>query len=159
MLCNKIPELKNGSVKTTEHFDNWQEELVFANNAAEPTDTSAGTGIHAFYNNDIFAAVYITNLLMRASDVLITKPSELAFYPIPKLFIRRVGGHEMWGAIHSAELGDGTQECETPQAAGNLIKLLLQDPQLIEMMCRNIINEKNKGTYDGAYNVIKKFTE
>lgn len=43
--------------------------------------------------------------------MLVTKPSELSFYPAPKLFIKRVGGHEMWGAIHSAEIGDGTLEC------------------------------------------------
>ena len=150
-LCTVIPELKNGIVKTTEHFDNWEEELAFANNAL----SSTCTGIHAFCNKDIFAAVYITNLLMRASDILITKPSELAFYPVPKLFIRRVGGHEMWGAIHSAELGDGTQECTTPQQADAVIKMIMEDTSLIELMCRNIINEKVKGTYDGAYNVIK----
>lgn len=48
---------------------------------------------------------------MRSCDVLVTKPSELAFYPVPKLFIKRVGGHEQWGAVHSAEIGDGTLEC------------------------------------------------
>ncbi|MBP5602401.1 MAG: hypothetical protein J6X78_06705 [Treponema sp.] len=151
MLCNKIPDLKNGSIQTTEHFNNWEEELAFSNNAL----TSEANGIHAFCNKDIFAAVYITNLLMRASDILITKPSELAFYPVPKLFIQHVGGHEMWGAIHSAELGDGTQECETPEAADNIIKMIMEDTTLIETMCHNIIKEKNKGTYDGAYNVIK----
>lgn len=155
MLCKKIPVLKDGSIKTTEHFNNWDEELAFANSAITSNTEETSSGIHAFCNKDIFAAVYLTNLLMRASDILITKPSELAFYPIPKLFIRRVGGHEMWGAIHSAELGDGTPECQTPQAANNLVKLILEDTSLIEAMCLNIIREKNKGTYDGAYNVIK----
>ena len=42
---------------------------------------------------------------------LLYTSSELAFYPVPKLFIKRVGGHEQWGAIHSAEIGDGTLEC------------------------------------------------
>ena len=151
-LCQSIPALTDGSVKTTEHFDNWVEEFSFA---ASAISTIEVTGIHAFCNKDIFAAVYITNLLMRSTDILVTKPSELAFYPIPKLFIRRVGGHEMWGAIHSVELGDGTLECETPLAADRMIKLLIENPELIQGMCRNIINEKNKGTYDGAYNVIK----
>ena len=48
---------------------------------------------HGFFHKNIFEAVYCTNLLMRSADVLVTKPSELAFYPVPKLFIRRVGGH------------------------------------------------------------------
>ena len=50
------------------------------------------TGIHAFAHKNIFEAVYCTNLLMRSCDVIVTKPSELAFYPVPKLFIKRVIG-------------------------------------------------------------------
>ena len=92
---------------------------------------------------------------MRASDILVTKPSELAFYPIPKLFIRRIGGHEMWGAIHSAELGDGTQECESPEYASSIVKLIMTNPSLIEGMCQNIIAQKKLGTYDGAYKAVK----
>ena len=155
MLCEKIPELKDGSLPVTTHFNNWAEELDFANRAIEGLETEAGSGIHAFCNKDIFGAVYITNLLMRASDLLITKPSELAFYPVPKMFIRRIGGHEMWGAIHSAELGDGTLECETPEYACQMVELLIRQPSLIEGMCNNIIAEKNKGTYDGAYKSVK----
>ena len=151
-LQQMLPELTNFS---KEHFDNWQEEETFAKNAATGTDESSGSGIHAFCNKDIFAAVYITNLLMRASDILVTKPSELAFYPVPKLFIKRIGGHEMWGAIHSAELGDGTQECQTPEQAGAIVKQVMENPELIEMMCNNIIQQKQIGTYDGAYKTIK----
>ncbi len=50
---------------------------------------------------------------MRVMDVIITKSSELAFYPVPKIMYERVGGHEMWGAIRNAELGDGTVEVRT----------------------------------------------
>ncbi|SEQ75265.1 hypothetical protein SAMN04487977_11015 [Treponema bryantii] len=155
MLQNMIPEFADGSVPVTKHFNDWNEELEFANKAIDGFDTDAGSGIHAFCNKDIFGAVYITNLLMRASDILVTKPSELAFYPVPKLFIRRIGGHEMWGAIHSAELGDGTLECETPEYACQMVKLLMEQPSLIEGMCNNIIAQKKIGTYDGAYKAVK----
>lgn len=155
MLQNMIPEFADGSVPVTTHFNDWQSELEFANTAIEGLETSSGCGIHAFCNKDIFGAVYITNLLMRASDILVTKPSELAFYPVPKLFIRRIGGHEMWGAIHSAELGDGTQECETPEYACQVVKMIMQEPALIETMCNNIIAQKKLGTYDGAYKAVK----
>ena len=63
--------------------------------------------------NNTFHAVYATNYLMRAMDVMITKPSELAFYPVPKIFNAGVGGHEMWGAIRAAEIGDSTVETRT----------------------------------------------
>lgn len=155
MLIKIIPEFADDSIPVSKHFNNWSEELEFANKAIDGLDTDAGSGIHAFCNKDIFGAVYITNLLMRATDILITKPSELAFYPVPKLFIRRIGGHEMWGAIHSAELGDGTQECETPEYACQVVKMILKQPSLIEGMCNSIIDEKKKGTYDGAYKAVK----
>ena len=127
----------------------------FANKAIEGLDTDAGTGIHAFCNKDIFGAVYITNLLMRASDVLVTKPSELAFYPVPKLFIKRVGKHEMWGAIHSAEMGDGTLECRDIPHTLQMIDLFMQDGKLLNDMCESIKLNKSIGLYDGAYKVIE----
>ena len=155
MLQNMIPECADGSVPVTKHCNEWSEELAFAEKAIEGLDSEVGSGVHAFCNKDIFGAVYITNLLMRASDILVTKPSELAFYPVPKLFIRRIGGHEMWGAIHSAELGDGTQECETPEYACQVVQMIMKQPSLIEGMCNAIIDEKKKGTYDGAYKAVK----
>lgn len=150
-LKSDIPELSEAET----HFNDWNEEKLFAEKAASNLSGEEGTGIHAFCNKDIFAAVYITNLLMRACDVLVTKPSELAFYPVPKLFIRRVGGHEMWGAIHSAEIGDGTQECETAEFASKMIKQLIENPTEIEKMCNNIIKNKQLEIYDGAYKVVR----
>lgn len=112
-------------------------------------------GAHLFCNSNIFAAVYTTNLLIRCCDVLITKPSELAFYPVPKLLIQRVGGHEAWGAVRSAELGDGTIECENAAFALQLLDLMLNEKTIIKSMCENIIKQKKIGAYDGAYNVVK----
>jgi hypothetical protein len=146
-----IPELSEAET----HFNDWNEEKLFAEKAVSNLSGEEGTGIHAFCNKDIFAAVYITNLLMRACDVLVTKPSELAFYPVPKLFIRRVGGHEMWGAIHSADLGDGTQECDTPEIASAAVKQIMENPQLEIDFCQNILNAHKNHVYDGAYNAVK----
>ena len=113
------------------------------------------SGIHAFCHKDIFAAVYSTNLLMRACDHLITKPSELAFYPVPKLMIKRVGGHEAWGAIRAAELGDGTFECETPREIIGMMRALQSDGSILRFMCENIIAAKERGTYNGAYEAVR----
>ncbi|MBQ4226521.1 MAG: hypothetical protein II664_09430, partial [Oscillospiraceae bacterium] len=55
---------------------------------AETLDAPSKGGVTVFCNKNIFEAVYSTNLLMRKCDVLITKPSELAFYPVPKLMMR-----------------------------------------------------------------------
>ena len=91
---------------------------------------------------------------MRASDCLITKPSELAFYPIPKIFTARVGGHEMWGAIRGAEVGDSTVECETAAHTLQAIDLIVNDNDLLSLYCENIVKAKKIGIYNGAYEVI-----
>lgn len=147
-LCESIPELKKDAVT---HFDNWEDTVSFSETALN----ERVTGIHAFCHKNIFEAVYATNLLMRSTDVMVTKPSELSFYPIPKLFIKRVGGHEQWGAIHSAEIGDGTLECRDIDHAIQMMGLFLEDKNLIKSMCHNIIKNKEQGIYDGGYNVIK----
>ena len=134
-----------------EHFDNWQETGSFA----EAATTGDVSGVHAFWHPDIFEAVYCTNLLIRSCDVLVTKPSELAFYPVPKLFIKRIGGHEMWGAIHSAEMGDGTLECRDIPHTLQMIQLFLEDETLLKDMCGCICENKKSGLYDGAYKVVE----
>ena len=122
---------------------------------AESARTGEAKGIVGFCHEDIFAAVYITNLLMRASDVLVTKPSELAFYPIPKLFIQHVGGHEIWGAIHSAELGDGTYEVAPGRETVDMIRLLQSEPEVLLNLNDCVLKNKAAGLYNGAYEVIR----
>ena len=149
-LIQEIPQMKDFS---SEHFGNWQDTKEFAEFALDPAGRVSG--IHGFWHENIFEAVYCTNLLMRSCDVLVTKPSELAFYPVPKLFIRRVGKHEMWGAIHSAEIGDGTLECRDLGHTVQMLDLFMQDRQLLADMCHNIMINKSIGIYDGAYHAVK----
>jgi hypothetical protein len=96
-------ELAGYENEITTHFT-WDDTQAYT----DQIRTGPARGLHVFLHDNIFHAVYSTNYLMRVADVLITKPSELAFYPVPKLFNERVGGHEKWGAIRGAELGDGT---------------------------------------------------
>lgn len=147
-LVTEIPQL--GHI-AHEHFDDWDETKRFAAQALE----GEVRGIHGFYHSNIFEAVYCTNLLLRSCDVLVTKPSELAFYPVPKLFIKRVGGHERWGAIHSAEIGDGTLECQDTAHTLQMVELFINDDNLLADMCGNIVRNKQMGIYDGAYKVVE----
>lgn len=133
------------------HFNDWNGTRKFCEEAMD----GDVQGIHLFCHENIFEAVYATNLLMRSCDVLVTKPSELAFYPVPKLFIRRIGGHEQWGAIHSAEIGDGTLECRDIPHTLQMIRLFMEDGSLLPGMCECIVRNKELGIYDGAYEVVK----
>ena len=147
-LVKEIPDLGRVS---REHFDDWEETRSFAAQSLEGTVT----GVHGFFHSNIFQAVYCTNLLMRSCDVLVTKPSELAFYPVPKLFIKRVGGHEQWGAVHSAEIGDGTLECRDIPHTLQMIQLFLEEDTLFKDMCGAVLRNKQAGVYDGAYRVVE----
>lgn len=136
---------------TRTHFNDWDETRRFCEDAIDGNVE----GIHVFCHDNIFEAVYATNLLIRSCDVLVTKPSELAFYPVPKLFIKRIGGHEQWNAVHSSEMGDGTLECRDIPHVIQMVRLFLEDDVTLKNMCDCIDLNKKIGLYDGAYNVIK----
>ena len=146
-LKKAVPELENAKF--------FLNDYPKARAYAEAARTGEAQGIVGFCHEDIFAAVYVTNLLMRASDVLVTKPSELAFYPIPKLFIQHVGGHEVWGAIHAAEAGDGTYEVAPGRETVDMIRLLQDEPEILLSMNDCILKNKTAGLYNGAYEVVK----
>ena len=151
----KVPtEMKSDyglAALSTPHMGDWADTNAFAAGAVD----GAVEGVHAFWHENIFEAVYCTNLLMRSADVLLTKPSELAFYPVPKLFIKRIGGHEQWGAVHSAEIGDGTLECRDIPHTLQMLELFLREDELLAGMCRCIMENKKAGVYDGAYKAVQ----
>lgn len=145
-MCKKI---KN--IKTTNYFNEYGKFKEFVHNLKE-TDVE---GIYAVCNENIFEAVYSTNLLMPVSDLLVTKPSELAYYPIPKLFMKHIGGHEVYGAINGREYGDSTFECPTKKSINEMLDRLINDKEIIPHMCDEIDRLKQNGHYDGAYNCVK----
>lgn len=145
--------LGNNKEMVTTHFS-WEDTKVYADGIREGT----AKGLHVLLFDNTYHAVYATNYLMRVSDVLITKPSELAFYPIPKIFNERVGGHEKWGAIRSAEVGDGTLETRTIPETLQAIDLMVQEDDLLEMYCDSIVKNKSIGLYDGAYKSVELAT-
>jgi len=133
----------------TTHFT-WED----TRNYADAIRGQSAEGLHVFLHDNIFHAVYATNYLMRVIDVMITKPSELAFYPVPKIFNARVGGHEMWGAVRGAEIGDSTIETRSIPHTLQAVDLLSSEDDLLEMYCRQIVKNKQIGIYDGAYNSV-----
>ena len=157
MFKEKIPGIEK---LATTHFNDWAATKAFAEKALKDSSASGAEskGIHVFCHKDIFAAVYATNLLIRACDLLITKPSELAFYPVPKLMIQHVGGHECWGAIRAAEIGDGTPECPNLAYAQFMLQEFIRSPDLLQKMNFAIMANKKAGIYNGAYHAVELAT-
>ncbi len=144
-LCKKV------SINTKNFFNQYSELKDFAKEIKE----GDAQGIYAIYNENIFEAVYSTNLLMPVTDLLITKPSELAYYPIPKVFMRHIGGHEVYGAINGREYGDSTPEYPTEKEINSMLDKLLDDKEILCHMCDQIDELKAQGRYNGAYECVK----
>jgi hypothetical protein len=141
-------------VELIKTYFTWKDTVTYAD-AIRNGDSD---GLHVFLFDNTYHAVYATNYLMRVVDFLITKPGELAFYPIPKIFNERVGGHEMWGAIRGAEIGDSTVETRTIPELLQAIDLTTNEKDLLELYCENIIRNKSIGIYDGAYKSVELAT-
>ena len=149
-VYEKLQE-KLGGFESNNFFNEYNKLKEFAHKIKQE-DVS---GIYSIYNENIFEAVYSTNLLMPVSDLLITKPSELAYYPIPKLFMKHIGGHEVYGAINGREKGDATFECPTKKSINEMLDRLLTDKEILVHMCHQIDELKDKGFYDGGYECVR----
>ena len=120
----------------------------------EKKDEPSTQPLVLFNFSNYYHAFSATDELMTISDILITKPSELAFFPIPKIFIRRVGDHEAASAFRSMELGEGTMECREPEHALEMIELFLEKGGIFNRMNECIIRNSREGVYDGAKTAI-----
>ena len=147
-LKKKIPGFENIAVT---HFDNYQDTKEFVSRM----EKEVVKGVHIFYHKNIFEAVYSTNLLMRQVEFLITKPSELAFYPVVKVMMKHIGGHEVYGAVHAQEIGDSTFECPDKKSMTEMLDRLLNDKELLIHLNNQIIKLKETGIYDGGYEAVK----
>jgi hypothetical protein len=100
------------------------------------------TNVMLFAFDKYFTAVATTDILCNVSDVLASKPSELAFYPIPKLMIRRVGDHEQFSALRASELGDGTLEAREIEDCLEYVELFMKK-ELLTSMNEAIVKKKS----------------
>ena len=123
--------------------------------ALDKDEPAAMKGVTLFAFDTHFEAFSATDHLMRITDVLVTKPSELAFFPVPKLHIRRVGDHEAAAALRAAELGDGTKECRELEDAHAMVGLLTDESSVFVRMNEAIIRNAGIGVYDGARRAIE----
>ena len=140
-------QLKYDKVTTTQGVYDFQAKLLKGETPSMPVTLFAFT--------EYFPSVATTDLLCRVADVLTCKPSELAFYPLPKLHIRRVGDHEADSARRAAELGDGSLEARELEDAMTLIELMLSSPDLLTSMNEQVMQNNTIGLYSGCKNAVE----
>ena len=147
-LKKHIDGFENSVIK---YFDEYGKLNEFVNTM----DSTKVEGTYIFYHKNIFEAVYSTNLLMRHVEMLITKPSELAFYPVLKVMMRHIGGHEVYGAVHAQEYGDSTFECPDKKSMNEMLDRLIEDKDLLIHLNKQIVKLKEQGVYNGGYEAVK----
>ncbi|HNR32960.1 MAG TPA: hypothetical protein PKI11_18855, partial [Candidatus Hydrogenedentes bacterium] len=69
------------------------------------------------------------------------------------------GGHEAWGAIRGAELGDGTAECAGLRDTLRVLATLLEEDDLLSLFCDHILRLHTQGVYNGAYRAVEAALE
>lgn len=147
LIFQKIPYLTVRS---------WEDLALFIKkHPLRSDDSETSPPVVLFHFNTHTEAFSATDRLMRVADVLVTKPSELAFFPIPKLFIRRVGDHEAASVLRSLELGEGTVECREPVHAKELIQIFCDSDDLLLRMNESVIKNTLEGIYSGSKNAVE----
>lgn len=144
--CLKQMGVEYTTIDSMEGVHSFCEKLLHGGNP------QASVTVFAFAS--YFPAVATTDVVMRVSDVLCAKPSELAFYPIPKLNVRRVGDHEAYSAIRSSEIGDGTFEVREVSDAIRYIDLF-QETELLSQMNDCIMHNNTIGVYNGCKRAVE----
>jgi len=127
----------------------------FCDSLRKGNEPASAVTLFAF--KEYFPAVATTDLVSRVTDILACKPSELAFYPVPKLMIRRVGDHEAFSALRASELGDGTLEARELDDCLRFIELFrdISGSPLLVSMNEKIMENGKIGVYDGCKNAIE----
>ena len=141
-------KLDYDTVDSMEGMNAFQQHLL------KSEDNEPAKAITLFAYTEYIPAVATTDILCRVSDVLACKPSEMAFYCIPKLMLRRVGEHEAFSAKRASELGDGTVEAREVEDAREFLDLFLDSPDVLVQMNECIIKNNTIGIYNGCKNAI-----
>lgn len=87
--------------------------------------------------------------LIRCADLLIVRPSQIAFFPIPKVLLKRLVEHEKSTSIYLEQINECGNETKTATEAANKIMALCENSVLIEQS-KSIMQKYRSGLYDGA---------
>jgi hypothetical protein len=136
-------------VNTMEGMKSFQEHLL------KSETNKPDKAITLFAYDEYVPAVVTTDILCRVSDILAAKPSEMAFYCVPKLSMRRVGEHEAFSANRCSEMGDGTVEAREISDAREFIDLFLNSPDVLVQMNECIMKNNEIGIYSGCKNAVE----
>ncbi len=103
--------------------------------------------IFAFDKKDLFE---ITNKILRTTDILWTKPSEMSFYTalgIPIIIAPPIGSHEYYNKEWLEHIGSGFVQ-DDPRFASDWIYYWMNDGRLADAAIQGFIDAPRMGTYN-----------
>ncbi|MBW7857110.1 MAG: hypothetical protein H3C43_02135 [Leptonema sp. (in: Bacteria)] len=105
-----------------------------------------------FRFNQYELALRASDDLIRCADLLIVRPSQIAFFPIPKILLKRLVEHEKSTSNYLQKIDECDGESKTATEAANKIILLCKDSsqnRLIEQS-KSILQKYRSNLYHGA---------
>jgi hypothetical protein len=113
-------------------------------------ETGAGDeSINIVYSEDMFTYFRLFNEVMRDTDILWTKPSELTFYSglgIPIIIAPSIGSQEKFNAIWLREIGAGIKQLN-PEYLNEWLFDYLNKGLLAEAAWSGFLKVRKLGTY------------
>ncbi|MCE9600531.1 MAG: hypothetical protein K8S54_21410 [Spirochaetia bacterium] len=103
-----------------------------------------------FTSSDQLELAFLTDCLIRISDILITQPSDLAFLPVPKILTRRATESQANSSQQAETLGDAWPEQKTAAQAAALIRKIMQERNLLTTINERIVRNAGDRVYEGS---------
>lgn len=143
--AKKIPFTEVDSLEGLRRFCGWH-----AISSDEPTHAVT---IFRFAEHGL--SVRATDELIRCVDLLVTRPSQVAFFPIPKVLLRRLADHESDSSSYFVALDESDTECSRPEKAASLILSMLPEGGPLIRRNEGILRRSESGLYLGARRVAE----
>ena len=126
------------------------EVLEYFKNEIKANGLTLGEGVDVIYHQDKIKYFQLFNKILRETDILWTKPSELSFYSglgLPILMSETVGSQEKFNREWLITTGAGIDSLD-PEFVGQWLPDMLNSGRLARAAMDGFLNAENQGTYN-----------
>lgn len=142
-------QLKAGRFKLNLVAASRQEIMLYFKKLLKGHDLESSGNVNIVYNPDKNEYFKEFNRLLRTTDILWTKPSELSFYcglGIPIIIAPPIGPHEVFNQRWLRDLGAGSHQCE-PLYCGEWIMDYVNEGKLSQSAWDGFLYARKMGAY------------
>ena len=141
----KVPFTEVDSAKGLDQFTKWH-----SIDSDEPSHS-----VTVFRFADYGLSLKASDELVRCADVLVSRPSQISYFPVPKVLLRRLADHESENSEYLVNLDETDPECNRPESAVITIERLIDDSSILIRRNEAIIKRASTGLYNGAKRALE----